>query len=335
MRALVVGGGIFGVCCAIELSKEGIETHLFEKSAALMQGATTVNQNRFHLGYHYPRSIETARQCLAGIFSFKEYFGATLIAPKENYYAIGKNGSKTSFRQYINFCEELGLPHPEKHPTDEILDSSQISGCIAVTEQIINLEKLKSTAEALLGKHDVKVFLNRKLKDHDEKNFQIVVNATYSNINDVNKILGLPTRKFRYDICNVPVIKLPKELSGVGITIMDGNFHSILPYGATPYHLFWSVVGSAIRSEGIYPPQAKSRKIANYRDDTYIPLLKHAKLIDVLRTTKILAYDVEYSDERMTDLINYGHGKFGIHSAKINTCVLAARKLASIVNRQK
>lgn len=332
MKALVIGGGIFGICAAIELSKAGVETYLFERNGALMQEATSVNQNRFHLGYHYPRSIATAKQCLEGVDSFEEYFSAALVNPKKNYYAISKNGSKTSFEKYINFCKRIGLPHEEKYPAKGLLNASQIAGCIITKEQTINLNKLKSIAEALLKKYDVEVFLNREFKRTDKKGFKIIVNAAYSNLNTVNKILVLPTRKFRYDICNVPVIKLPKDLLGIGITIMDGDFYSILPYGRTPYHLFWSVQGSAIRSEGIYPHQAKSRKIANYRDDMYIPLLKHAKLIDVLRTTKILAYDVEYSDERKTDLINYGDGKYAILSAKINTCVSTARKLARIIS---
>lgn len=332
MKALVIGGGIFGVCAAIELSKAGVETYVFERNGALMQEATSVNQNRFHLGYHYPRSTATAKQCLEGISSFKEYFNNALVSLKENYYAISKNGSKTGFEKYINFCKKIGLPHEGKYPSKEFLNTSAISGCIVVDEQVINLDRLKNLAEALLKKYDVKVFLNREFTKGADKNFQIVVNATYSNFNPVNKILGLPTRKFRYDICNVPVIKLPKDLSSIGITIMDGEFYSILPYGNSPYHLFWSVQSSAIRSEGIYSSQAKSSKIANYRDDTYIPLLKHAKLVDVLRVTKILRPDVELSDERITDLIDYSNGKFAILSAKLNTCVLTARKIVSIIS---
>lgn len=335
MRALVIGGGIFGICAAVELSKSGIETHLIEKNNKLMQEATSINQNRFHLGYHYPRSIATAKQCLQGIDSFKEYFGSVLINTRENFYAIGKNGSRVSFDQYLDFCKRLGLPYQEKYPATKILDPSGISGCIAVNEQIINLDKLKNKAETLLNKNSVKIYLNRKFKDSDQKDFQVIVNATYSNLNSVNKILKLPRRKFRYDVCNVPVLRLPKELSGVGITIMDGEFYSILPYGDTPYHLYWSVKDSAVRSVSTYPPKRNSKKNADYSDGRYIPLLKQSKLIDVLRVTKILRPDVELSDERITDLVDYGNGKFAILSAKLNTCVLTARKLSNVVKTNR
>lgn len=332
MKALIIGGGIFGVCAAVELAKAGVKTYLVERNVKLMQGATSVNQNRFHFGYHYPRSIATAKQCLEGINSFKEYFNTSLVSAKENYYAISKNGSKTDFEEYIDFCENLGLPHEEKYPSKNILTTSEISGCIITNEQIINLDKLKSIAESLLKKYAVGVFLKKEFKEANKKEFKIIVNATYSNLNPVNKILGLPTRKFRYDICNVPVIKLPKDLAGKGITIMDGNFHSILPYAGSPYHLFWSVRTSAIRSVSTYPPKNFSLKIASYKNDKYIPLLRYAKLVDVLRVTKILRSDVELSDERVTDLIDYSNGKFAILSAKLNTCVLTARKIVSIIS---
>lgn len=333
-NALVIGGGIFGVCAAIELAKSGVETHLIEQNNKLMQGATSVNQNRFHLGYHYPRSVATAKQCLEGASSFREYFGSALIGLKENYYAIGKNGSRVNFEQYIHFCKELGLPYQEKYPSEQILNSSEVSGCIAVGEQIINLPKMMDIAENLLKEAGVKVFLNKKFKGSDKKDFEFIVNATYSNLDVVNDLLKLPVRKFRYDVCNVAVIKLPKELSGVGVTVMDGEFYSILPYGNTPYHLLWSVKGSAIRSVSTYPPQNLSTKIADFRDSTYIPLLKQARLVEVLRVVKVLRPDVELSDERVSDLIDYGNGNFAILSAKLNTCVLTARKFAGIVNNR-
>lgn len=334
MRALVIGGGIFGVTAAIELAKSGIDTCLFEQNGVLMQGATSVNQNRFHLGYHYPRSAATAKQCLAGIPSFKEYFENALVDIKENYYAISKNGSRVSFNQYIDYCKNLGLPYEEKFPSKNILNSCEIAGCISVDEQIIDLSIMKNIAEGMLKKSGVKVYLNRQFKKSDENDFQIIVNATYSNINKINNLLKLPTREYRYDVCNVPVLKLPKELSGIGITIMDGKFYSILPYANTPYHLLWNVKSSAIRSVSEYPPKTLSVQHADYRDNTYVPLLEKAELIDILRVVKILRPDVELSDERVTDLVAYKNGRFAILSAKLNTCVLTARNIVKFINAQ-
>ena len=55
MRIAIIGAGFFGTACAIRLSKKH-NVHLFEKKNTILCGASRANQQRFHLGYHYPRS---------------------------------------------------------------------------------------------------------------------------------------------------------------------------------------------------------------------------------------------------------------------------------------
>lgn len=57
-RIAVIGGGIFGTNCAIELSP-GSDVTLFEKNDDICTEASKYNQYRHHWGYHYPRSQET------------------------------------------------------------------------------------------------------------------------------------------------------------------------------------------------------------------------------------------------------------------------------------
>ena len=69
----IIGGGIFGCLCAIELSKLGKKVILLEQKESLMNGASSNNTNRLHLGYHYPRDLNTAQQCKKGFeLFFKE-----------------------------------------------------------------------------------------------------------------------------------------------------------------------------------------------------------------------------------------------------------------------
>ena len=70
---IVIGGGIFGCLTAIELSKKGLRVQLHEKNDQIMIGASLNNQNRLHLGYHYPRDLETASQCQKGFEAFSMY----------------------------------------------------------------------------------------------------------------------------------------------------------------------------------------------------------------------------------------------------------------------
>ena len=65
-------GRDFCCLCAIELSRLGYEVAIFEKNSDLMLGATLNNQKiGLHLGYHYPRDLETARQSALGFELFK------------------------------------------------------------------------------------------------------------------------------------------------------------------------------------------------------------------------------------------------------------------------
>ena len=49
------------------------------KNENIMMQASYINQYRLHRGYHYPRSIETAKSSLAGEKSFREFYSDSLI----------------------------------------------------------------------------------------------------------------------------------------------------------------------------------------------------------------------------------------------------------------
>ncbi len=53
MRVAVVGGGIQGLCVALEFARQGADVHLFERNDALMRGASRENEGKIHLGYVY------------------------------------------------------------------------------------------------------------------------------------------------------------------------------------------------------------------------------------------------------------------------------------------
>ena len=74
-KALVVGAGVFGLSSALALTNYGFQVDVKEKSNDILTGASSINQYRLHKGYHYPRSKETAQECLDGIKSFKRKYG--------------------------------------------------------------------------------------------------------------------------------------------------------------------------------------------------------------------------------------------------------------------
>ena len=110
MNIAVIGGGVFGVMTAIKLAEMGQTVSLFERLPTLMQAASA-NANRVHLGFHYPRDEETARQCLRGFTKFKEEFASAVLPELSNAYFIASGGSLTSSNDFLTFCSRIGLSY--------------------------------------------------------------------------------------------------------------------------------------------------------------------------------------------------------------------------------
>ena len=90
LRVCVIGGGIFGLTAAIYLSKFSSEIKIFDKNQTILNGATRFNHNRHHFGYHYPRSIDTAVQCINARKDFDKFYRNSIDYSFKNFYAISK-----------------------------------------------------------------------------------------------------------------------------------------------------------------------------------------------------------------------------------------------------
>ena len=73
-KIAVIGCGIFGAMIALKLQEEGHEVSIYERLSEPLLGASFNNQNRLHLGFHYPRDINTAKQCIKGFDDFLSTF---------------------------------------------------------------------------------------------------------------------------------------------------------------------------------------------------------------------------------------------------------------------
>jgi len=71
-RIAVLGGGMLGVCTALELVRRGESVSLIEGSSELMQGASRWNEGKIHLGYLYAADTElgTAERLIPGALAF-------------------------------------------------------------------------------------------------------------------------------------------------------------------------------------------------------------------------------------------------------------------------
>ena len=71
-----------------------------------------------------------------------------------------------------------------------------------------------------------------------------VLNATYASVNQVlNRVEGVDTEPFKikYELCEIILCQVEDKLKNIGLTVMDGPFFSIMPFGKTGYHSLTSV----------------------------------------------------------------------------------------------
>ncbi|RME98239.1 MAG: FAD-dependent oxidoreductase, partial [Bacteroidetes bacterium] len=107
---LIVGGGLFGAYAACYLADQGCRVLLLEKEKELLQKASIVNQARLHGGYHYPRSVATARMSDENKARFTREHADYILFDYEQYYAIDRFGSLTDAAQFERFCAYIDIP---------------------------------------------------------------------------------------------------------------------------------------------------------------------------------------------------------------------------------
>jgi glycine/D-amino acid oxidase-like deaminating enzyme len=356
-RVAVIGGGIFGVTAALALARFG-EVRLFEKARELFQGATFANHNRQHYGFHYPRSAETARQCLESRGDFRRLYGEAERADFANYYCIAAASSKVGPDDYIRFCDAAGLHYKPAAPPKEYVDLDKIALSLRVEEGVVDFATLKRIALSLLEKeprisvcteHAVtggeiladgaKRLVISRAGAATEETFDFVINATYAHSNSFCEWFGFATRKFQFNLQELAIVELPPGVR-IGATIMDGAFPSILPMGGTPYHLLAHVNASQLLRESSHQSTPLLSRVAAIESNwegirqaaiEYLPLVKEARYVKSLFVDRVVDAGAAQTDARLTDLTDHGAGCFSIFAAKVITCVSTADKLAEMI----
>jgi len=245
----IIGGGLFGVYSALYLAEQGCRVVLIEKEKQLMTKASIVNQARLHSGYHYPRSIATALMSDDNKARFTHDHQAFIHSSFEKYYGIDRYSSFTDGAQFERFCDFIGLSckpidqHPairmerlealfltEEYTFDPILIANYYRSRLGQNKFITLLTQ---TQLVQADSDSDRWIIQIRARDSDaEKTIQAhqVINATYANSNGVNRLFKLPDIPLMHEISEMAFVSSP-QLQHIGLTIMDGQFASIMPYG--------------------------------------------------------------------------------------------------------
>ena len=248
---VVIGGGIFGCYAALYLAGKGAHVALIEKEDRLFQKASLVNQARLHGGYHYPRSIATAAMSDAHKTRFTEEHRDFVNSSFEKYYAIDRFGSFTDPSQFERFCSYLKIPC-ERISEHALFNFSRLEALYKTNEHSFDpvllgnyyrekVEKEKSirlfTQSVVKTTAKIGNLWQIELEKHDSTkspkltfSTPAVINATYAATNAVNGLFSLGTLELSHEISEIAFLG-SKVFANKGLTVMDGPFGSIMPYG--------------------------------------------------------------------------------------------------------
>jgi len=354
MDILVIGGGIFGTTIAAELSEHGNNVTLVEKEDKVMTAASKVNHNRVHFGYHYPRSPDTARQCLDSIPSFLMHYGAAVVSGFPNYYTIANEGSFITPQQFVDFCKEVKIDFSEQYPSERLLRKDKLAASFKVREPVFSTKKLTELINERLhgtgvipltgtqvtsAKKNVGGGYSVRLND-TQATFDKVINATYAGLNNVNKIFKIRPMELRFEETVVPVFRYSH--APVGLTIMDGPYCTIMPHGNIPeefllWHVDGGVLSHATDVNNIRRIVSSDEEIAARiieMSAEFMPFMEDVGFLSLMKTVKTV-YENKY-DARMSEVRIYDDPDFiSVLSGKIMCAPQISYQVRELVRGKK
>ena len=252
---IIFGAGLYGLYAALQCGRRGQRVLVLERDAAPFMRATYINQARVHMGYHYPRSYSTAVKSAHYFERFHADYGFCEHTSFEQIYATGAHYSWTNAAEFRSFCRAAGILC-EDVPVEKYFNPGMCDGAFRTREytydaQVLKqyfleqLEPLKNVA-LRCGERPVSVekaggAWHVRTSKGEDINAPFILNATYAGVNNLHAMLGFEPFGIKYELCEIILCTVEKSLAGVGLTVMDGPFFSIMPFGKTGLHSLTSV----------------------------------------------------------------------------------------------
>lgn len=251
---IIIGAGLYGLYSALFCAKRGQTVLVLERDPAPFMRATYINQARVHMGYHYPRSYSTAIKSAGYFKRFNEAYGFCVHSKFDQVYATSANFSWTDAKEFQKFCKDAGIRCDEL-PATRFFNQGLCDGAFLTEEYTYDAQILKQYfLEALEKYSNVTIRYNEIIEriEQDEECFAVytrtdsfesafLLNATYASVNQILSLLGFEPFRIKYELCEIILCEVSENLKGTGLTVMDGPFFSIMPFGKTGLHSLTSV----------------------------------------------------------------------------------------------
>ncbi|MBQ3653552.1 MAG: FAD-dependent oxidoreductase [Synergistaceae bacterium] len=251
---IIIGAGLYGLYSALFCGRLGQKVLVLERDSAPFSRATYVNQARVHMGYHYPRSLSTAMKSAYYFERFCEDFGFSCLTDFTQVYATSSALSWTNAEEFIKFCGGAGIPCEPIMP-EKYFQTGMCSGAFITREYTYDAAILRDWfLEQLEGFPDVELLCSHQVDRIDSEGrvwrvragsltaeAPFILNASYAAVNEIHSLLGLEPFGIKYELCEIILCTVSGNLRDIGLTVMDGPFFSIMPFGKTGLHSLTSV----------------------------------------------------------------------------------------------
>jgi len=240
MSICIIGAGWYGCYIAEYLldNFKNLEITIIEKDNCIFNNSSYKNQNRLHIGFHYPRCQITRNKCKINFSKFIDKYNVLTEKLNHNYYVIS-NESNIDYNDYLNLYDKLDF-----QISDNIYNFNNIqqNKLIKTNERHINfkLAKLYFSNKLTNKNNNIIKFkynytcttienINNYVIINNELKFDKVFNCTYNNIQTTDNII--------YEKCLTLLYKKTTNIELNGLTIMDGPFCSLYKYDNNIYTL--------------------------------------------------------------------------------------------------
>lgn len=252
---IIIGAGLYGLYSALYSGNLGQKIIVLEYDDAPFKRATYINQARVHNGYHYPRSFSTAIKSAHYFKRFNEDYNFSILTKFNQIYATSSEFSWSDAKQFQKFCDAAHIKC-EEVPTRNYFKDGYCDGAFLTEEYTYDAQILKEYfVEKIKELPNVEIKYGCRIKSIQNNGHEyeielrhgvkyksgFVLNATYASVNQIQNYLGYEHFKIKYELCEIILCNVNDKLRETGITVMDGPFFSIMPFGKSGYHSLTSV----------------------------------------------------------------------------------------------
>jgi len=357
-EVLVVGAGIFGCTVAVRLAQNGYAVTLVEKDDGILKGTSARSVFRVHQGPHYPRSDATANQSRDSFELFCSIFEGSIDKNFLNFYAISKEASKVSSKEFREFVlrTQMKVSKTDLSVLEKFgVDISSIDTVWLCPEGVYDINRMRSYFLSIFFQLDIKLITEVEilgLERHDRGwhtlsspkelgIFNFIVLATYATDKiNFGESSSMPNKEFQKTLvleCAIP------ELNRLGLTVLDGDFLTLLPASfRETFHLYAPIPSVIARRtagkipkdftsipEGNLVENAKSKIIQRF--SSYLPDHKNLEVVSELIATRVIPANSSASDRRTTEVSLLSKGLIEVFSGKVDHAVIASKRVLEII----